>query len=110
MRRLFAILFLAVLTTACGGGGESTTSEGPGTDADDTATTAPPETTTAPSTTTTVATTTTTEAPTAVSQIPTPEASTVADLLSLDRPVVAAHGGGDRSYPVSYTHLRAHET
>ena len=101
MRRLFAILFLAVLTSACGGGGESTTSEGPGTDADDTATTAPPETTTAPSTTTTVATTTTTEAPTAVSQVPTPEASTVADLLSLDRPVVAAHGGGDRSYPHS---------
>jgi len=107
MRRLFAILLLAILTSACGGGGESTTSEGPDTDAadtataDDTATTAPPETTTAPSTTTTVATTTTTEAPTAVSQIPTPEASTVADLLSLDRPVVAAHGGGDRSYPHS---------
>ena len=31
----------------------------------------------------------------------TPEAWTVADLLSLDRPVVAAHGGGDRSYPHS---------
>ena len=95
MRRLFAILLLAMLTSACGGG-ESTTSEGPDTDAadtataDDTATTAPPETTTAPSTTTTVATTTTTEAPTAVSQVPKPEASTVADLLSLDRPVVAA--------------------
>ena len=107
MRRLLAILFLAVLTSACGGGGESVSSEGSGTDAadtataDDTATTAPPETTTAPSTTTTVATTTTTEAPTAVSQVPKPEASTVADLLSLDRPVVAAHGGGDRSYPHS---------
>jgi len=107
MRRLLAALFLAMLTSACGGDDGSTTSEGPGTDAadtataDDTATTAPPETTTAPSTTTTVATTTTTEAPTAVSQVPTPEASTVADLLSLDRPVVAAHGGGDRSYPHS---------
>ena len=101
MRRLLAILFLVVLTSACGGDGGSTTSEGPGADAADKATTAPPETTTAPSTTTTVATTLTTEAPTAVSQVPTPEASTVANLLSLDRPVVAAHGGGDRSYPHS---------
>ena len=104
MRRLLAILFLALFTSACGGGDDATPSEESGSDAadtaaaDDTATTAPPETTTAPSTTTT---TTTTEAPTTVSQIPIPEASTVADLLALDRPVVAAHGGGDRSYPHS---------
>ena len=108
MRRLLVILVLALCTSACGGSDEAPVSEEPdasaatATTADDTTTTtAPPETTAAPSTTTTVATTTTTEAPTAVSQIPTPEASTVADLLSLDRPVVAAHGGGDRSYPHS---------
>ncbi len=68
---------------------------------DTTTTTAPPETTAAPSTTTTVAITTTTEAPTAISQVASPAASTVADLLALDRPVVAAHGGGDRAYPHS---------
>ena len=95
MRRLFAILLLAMLTSACGGG-ESTTSEGPDTDAadtataDDTATTAPPETTTAPSTTTTAAPTPTPPAPTHAARPPTPH-----------RPVVAAHGGGDRSYPHS---------
>ena len=107
MRRLLAILILALCTSACGGSDEAPTSEGPdanaaeATTADNTTTAAPPETTAAPWTTTTVATTTTTEAPTAISQVASPAASTVADLLALDRPVVAAHGGGDRAYPHS---------
>ncbi|MCH1434851.1 MAG: hypothetical protein L7U56_04205 [Acidimicrobiales bacterium] len=108
MRRLLVILVLALCTAACGGSDEAPVSEEPdasaatATTADDTTTTtAPPETTAAPSTTTTVAITTTTEAPTAISQVASPAASTVADLLALDRPVVAAHGGGDRAYPHS---------
>ena len=51
-------------------------------------TTAPPTTTTAPPTTTTAA-------------APRPEASTVGDLIALDRPLVIAHAGGDQDYPHS---------
>ena len=51
-------------------------------------TTAPPTTTTAPPTTTTTV-------------LPRPEASTVGDLIALDRPLVIAHAGGDQDYPHS---------
>jgi glycerophosphoryl diester phosphodiesterase len=37
----------------------------------------------------------------AIDQVPTPEASTVEDLLALDRPVVIAHAGGDFEWPHS---------
>lgn len=47
-------------------------------------------------TATTTTTTTTTTIP-----IPVPAASTVDELLALDRPVVAAHAGGDQDYPHS---------
>lgn len=60
-----------------------------------TTTTLPPTTSTAAPTTTTSTTTTTT------TLFPTPEASTVADLLALDRPIVAGHAGGDQSWPHS---------
>jgi glycerophosphoryl diester phosphodiesterase len=44
-----------------------------------------------------------TEVPTerAIDQVPTPDASTVEDLLALDRPVVIAHAGGDFEWPHS---------
>jgi glycerophosphoryl diester phosphodiesterase len=74
--------------------------------------TAPPETSAAPATAapTTAATTTvvpttaaptTTAAPSARSQVQPPEASTVAELLALDRPIVIAHAGGDFEGPHS---------
>lgn len=37
----------------------------------------------------------------AIDQVPTPDASTVEDLLALDRPVVIAHAGGDFEWPHS---------
>jgi glycerophosphoryl diester phosphodiesterase len=37
----------------------------------------------------------------AIDQVPTPEASTVEELLALDRPVVIAHAGGDFEWPHS---------
>ena len=54
----------------------------------------PSATTSAPATTTTAPTTTTTV-------LPLPEASTVEDLIALDRPLVIAHAGGDQDYPHS---------
>ena len=68
-------------------------------------TTTPPTTTAAP--TTTVAVTTTTEpAPdglriTIPAGIPTPEARTIGELLTVDRPLVIAHAGGDQEHPHS---------
>ncbi|MEO0493685.1 MAG: glycerophosphodiester phosphodiesterase family protein [Actinomycetota bacterium] len=106
MRRLLTILVLVLFATACGGGdGDETSADTLDVDdsptttlAQSTTTTAAPETTT--STTTTAAPTTTTAAP-ALSGVVAPEASTVVDLLALERLVVAAHGGGDRAYPHS---------
>ena len=107
MRRLLTILVLVLFASACGGGDDADETTAGAPDAGDettttaaateSTTTAAPETTT----TTTVAPTTTTEAPAAITRIPTPDASTVADLLALTRPVIAAHGGGDRAYPHS---------
>ncbi|MEM8706102.1 MAG: glycerophosphodiester phosphodiesterase family protein [Actinomycetota bacterium] len=108
MRRLLSVLILVLFASACGGGdgGDETTADAPDagdeatttTTVSETTTTAAPETTT---TTTTVPPTTTTDAPPAISAVPTPAASTVDELLALDRPVIAAHGGGDRAYPHS---------
>lgn len=103
MRRLSSLLALALLVAACGEADE--TADVPDdTVTESTTTTAAPTTTQAVTTTTTTTTTpptTTTEPPPAISAVPDPEVSTVADLLALDRPVVAAHGGGDRAYPHS---------
>ena len=63
---------------------------------------APSTTTTTTTTTTTSTTTTTTSTTTTTTTLfPTPEVSTVADLLALDRPIVAGHAGGDQSWPHS---------
>lgn len=75
--------------------------------ATDTQVTAAPASTAAPTTvaaTSTVAPTTvapTTVAPLARDDVPSPEASTVAGLLALDRPIVIAHAGGDFEGPHS---------
>ena len=58
--------------------------------------------TTTTATTTTVATTTTAPPPTTTTvAVPQPEASTVAELIALDRPLVIAHAAGDQDYPHS---------
>ena len=92
MRRLVILVLIAVAVSACGDGGR-----------DQSADRSPPSTTTStlPSTTTAAPTTTSTLPPTTTTSLPVPEASTVVDLLALDRPVVAGHAGGDRSYPHS---------
>jgi len=41
------------------------------------------------------------EAPMAIDQVVAPEATTVTDLLALDRPVIIAHAGGDHDWPHS---------
>ena len=104
MRRLPILLLFVFVLGACGGG-DAESADAPAdtvTDAE-TTTTSTTTTTEAPTTTTTTTTVppTTTDAPPAISFVPTPDVSTVADLLALDRPVVAAHGGGDRAYPHS---------
>ena len=89
--RLLVVGLVLVVTAACAG-------DDPEEEAVPvTATTVAPTTTT--TTTTTVAPTTTTTTTTTL--YPTPEVSTVAELLALDRPVVAGHAGGDRSWPHS---------
>ncbi len=57
--------------------------------------------TTTTTTTSTTTTTTTTTSTTTTTLFPAPEVSTVTDLLALDRPIVAAHAGGDQSSPHS---------
>ena len=73
--------------------------------ADDTTTTETDDTTTASDddTTTPVTTTSTTAPPptTTTTLVPAPDASTIDELLALDRPVVIAHAGGDQDYPHS---------
>lgn len=65
-------------------------------------TTAPPSTTTTATTTTSVAASTTEPAATTTtSEAPRPAASTLDQLLRLDRPLVIAHAGGDQDYPHS---------
>ena len=115
----------AILAAACGGGSgdggepeaavpapsESTTSTAA---APISTTTAPPTTvptsTTAVTTTTAATAATTTTSPTTTTvpspttttvAVPRPEASTVAELIALDRPLVIAHAAGDQDYPHS---------
>ena len=117
----------AILAAACGGssgdGGEpQEAAPAPSESTSSTAaapvstTTAPPTTaptsttavttttaaTTTTSTTTTVSTTTTAPPPTTTTvAVPQPEASTVAGLIALERPLVIAHAAGDQDYPHS---------
>ncbi|MEY3618161.1 MAG: hypothetical protein RL726_859 [Actinomycetota bacterium] len=97
IRSLTSILVIGVAmsaTVACGGGDSA------GSSSDSSAT----QSETADSETTDVMSTEapTTEAPgLAIDRVVAPEASTVADLLALDRPVVIVHAGGDFDYPHS---------
>ena len=52
-------------------------------------------------TTTSTETTTTAPPTTTTTLVPRPEASTVRELIALDRPLVIAHAGGDQDYPHS---------
>ncbi len=106
MRRLALPVFAALVAISCGA--ESEPEQATDTTSSTTSTSStPPSTTAAPTSTTTsapVVTTTTT-------LFPRPDASTVDDLLELDRPIVAGHAGGDRSWPHStlYAFRRAAE-
>ncbi|MFZ9541789.1 MAG: glycerophosphodiester phosphodiesterase family protein, partial [Ilumatobacteraceae bacterium] len=91
--RPYAASFLAIfslsMVVACG----DETSSNPSTEASDTE----------PATTEVLSTEVpATEAPTmAIERVVAPEASTVSDLLALDRPIVIVHAGGDFDYPHS---------
>lgn len=113
IRTTVAPLVVALVAASCGGSDEPA----------GTATTTPPTSTAAPAPTATVPATesTTSSEPTvppteptapptseapesverAVDRVPVPEASTVEDLLALDRPIVIAHAGGDFEAPHS---------
>ncbi len=117
----------AILAAACGGGsgdgGEPQEAAPAPSESTSSTAAAPASTTTAPptteptsttavttttaaitttSTTTTVATTTTAPPPTTTTvAVPQPEASTVAGLIALERPLVIAHAAGDQDYPHS---------
>ena len=95
-RRFSAVAAAVVLSTlvgACGGDDDATTTTG----ATDTvantevATTVPTTDAAAPET----------EAPMAIDQVVAPEATTVEELLALDRPIIIAHAGGDFDWPHS---------
>ena len=106
MQMLRSLLVVALLASACGGGGDTgtpTTTDAP------TTTTLSPTTTTLPPTTTTTTTTTTTLPPTTTTLPPRPP--TIDELLALDRPLNLAHAGGDQDHPHStmYAFRRAAE-
>jgi glycerophosphoryl diester phosphodiesterase len=98
MRTALPLVAFSLLAAACGGGTDTAAE-----------TTSAPTPTEAPATTvattqapTTTATPTTTAAPVTTTTLPImPEVSTVADLIALDRPVIAAHAGGDQEHPHS---------
>jgi len=94
-RRFSAIAVVAVLATivgACSGDDASSTSVAETVANTDVATTVP----------TTDAAVSETEAPmAAIDQVVAPEATTVTDLLALDRPAIIAHAGGDFDWPHS---------
>jgi glycerophosphoryl diester phosphodiesterase len=96
---------LPIGLAACGGDDAPTATEpAESTAAPDTAaptTSAAPETTAAPTTAAPSTVPATTTAPLALDGVTPPEASTVADLLALDRPIVIAHAGGDFEAPHS---------
>ena len=113
VRRGHRVALVAVLAmglpiglAACGGDDDAPTATEPAesTAAPDTAaptTSAAPETTAAPTTAAPSTVPATTTAPLALDGVTPPEASTVADLLALDRPIVIAHAGGDFEAPHS---------
>jgi glycerophosphoryl diester phosphodiesterase len=107
MRRGRLVALVAVLLmgpAACGGDdAPAATEPAPATAAPDTAApaTAAPDTTAAPTTAAPSTVPPTTAAPLARDGVTPPEASTVADLLALDRPIVIAHAGGDFEAPHS---------
>ncbi len=98
MRPALPLIAFLLLAPACGGEAASTV------ETTTTSASATTSTTTAPAPETT-ATPTTTEAPSTTAAAATaaiaPEATTVTELLALDRPVVAAHAGGDQEHPHS---------
>jgi glycerophosphoryl diester phosphodiesterase len=104
-RRVALLAALALGLAGCGGDDAPTATEpAESTAAPDTAaptTSAAPETTAAPSTAAPSTVPATTAAPLARDGVTPPEASTVADLLALDRPIVIAHAGGDFEAPHS---------
>jgi len=88
---------MALLAAACSSGSSGGNAAG--------SPSSPPPTTTVEATTTTTAAVSTTVTPTTIAvghpKIPKPEVSDVASLLTLDRPVVLAHAGGDQTWPHS---------
>lgn len=102
---LVALAAVVVLVPACGGDdAPAATEPAVSTAAPSTAaptTVAAPDTTAAPTTAAPSTVPPTTEAPLARDRVQAPEASTVADLLALDRPIVIAHAGGDFESPHS---------
>ncbi len=93
-----AVALCALVVGACSSSSGDATGET--TDPAATSTTASATSTTT-TTTSTTTTTTTTSPPAVTTSTRRPAASTVDDLLALDRPVVIAHAGGDRSWPHS---------
>ncbi len=96
---MMATLIMGLFGLGCG---DSETPDATGDTTTSTTTTGPTTTstittTTGPATTTSTSTTTTMS----TSVLPDPPVSTVEELLALDRPVVAAHAGGDQDYPHS---------
>ena len=94
-RRISALAAVVVLSTivgACSGDDSSDTSVDESVVSTDVESSVP----------TTDAATPATDAPTAaIDQVVAPEATTVTDLLALDRPVIIAHAGGDHDWPHS---------
>ena len=103
--RLAPLAATVLLATACSGSPDDTASEAGTAPATSTPATSTPATSapasSVPSSTTTATTTTEAPAARAVDVVPRPEASTVADLLALARPLVIAHAGGDFEAPHS---------
>ncbi len=103
-RGLAALALVALLFAgACGNGDDESAEPPPPTASSTTAPAPASSTTTTVATTEAPATTTTTQAvaTTTTSEAPRPVASTLDQLLQLDRPLVIAHAGGDQDYPHS---------
>ena len=103
---LGALALVALLFAGACGNGDDESAEPPPTTASSTTAPEPASSTTttvAASTTEPPATTTTTQAAatTTTSEAPRPVASTLDQLLQLDRPLAIAHAGGDQDYPHS---------
>ena len=96
LHRRLAVVFVTTSLLAAGCVDDSATTDD---SAPSTTTTTGSTTSTTTSTTTTSTTTTTTT--TTLPPVPAPDASTVAELTALDRPIVIGHAGGDQSWPHS---------